>query len=344
MSKHTTEYLSEYILVGAVDQRGKAWHANNSAMSEANHFQGAIPLERVKELFAVEALTTPVTATYTYNGEERTIVDLNKVHIVHPHFNVICGTFSAGFRIHQYNDWIVDNVQKTLGRDLYITGAGLLSWGAVGYVEISTLDTMVTPEGVSYKTNLLAATSMDGSLATTYKIVNNITVCDNTLAGSLAERADHQWKMKHTSRSMTDERIDQAREALQVVMDHQRTFADEVKALCETTVTDQQWASFLEAHVPTTDEAGDPLKGRGLTLAENKRESLSSLWKNDERVSPWKNTAYGVLQADNTYRLWEGTVRGMSRPERVTLNALKGVSQKADQDALTLLNGILANA
>ena len=41
-------------------------------------------------------------------------------------------------------------------------------------------DTIATPDGVTFRPNLLATTSFDGSIATTYKRTVTITVCDNT--------------------------------------------------------------------------------------------------------------------------------------------------------------------
>ena len=50
---------------------------------------------------------------------------------------------------------------------------------------------------------------------------------------------------------------------------------------------------------------------RARTSVEKKRASLDRLWDHDARVSPWKNTAWGVVQAVNTYAHHEQTVRGI---------------------------------
>ena len=69
-------------------------------------------------------------------------------------------------------------------------------------------------------------------------------------------------------------------------------FTGEVKQLCATTVTDRQWATFVDAHVPFLDHQRKPLNGRAKTMAKKKRARL-------DRVSPWAGTAYGVMQAVN---------------------------------------------
>ena len=120
-------------------------------------------------------------------------------------------------------------------------------------------------------------------------------------------------------------------------------FEDEVRALTSTTVTDRQWAQFLDTFVPTTNN-GQPLTGRSLTMADNKRDTLKRLWIRDPRVSPWKGTAWGVLQAVNTFTHHEGIVRGTSRDERNMLNAIKGKTAETDEHALKVLGKILINA
>ena len=45
--------------------------------------------------------------------------------------------------------------------------------------------------------------------------------------------------------------------------------------------------------------------------------------------APWRGTAFGVVQAVNTFSHHEGTVRGMARSERNMLRAVTG-----DIDAL----------
>jgi hypothetical protein len=52
---------------------------------------------------------------------------------------------------------------------------------------------------------------------------------------------------------------------------------------------------------------------------------------------PWKNTAWGVVAAMNTYGQHVSIVRGMSRPERNMLNMVTGEFEKSDADTLEIL-------
>jgi hypothetical protein len=118
-------------------------------------------------------------------------------------------------------------------------------------------------------------------------------------------------------------------------------FAAEVAQLCATPVSPVQWTAFLDAHVPRADVSGAPLKGRSLTMAENKRDTLLRLYRHDQRVAPWAGTAHGVMQAVNTYEHHEGTVRGAQRPERNMLRTVTGDFAKLDRETLATLESVL---
>ncbi len=103
----------------------------------------------------------------------------------------------TGYVRHQYREWLLTTVADLLDDDLAISSAGLLRSGAIAWVEVSMPDTITTPEGVAFRPNLLATTSFDGSIATTYKRTVTDTVCDNTRELALAE-AGQEVKVKHS--------------------------------------------------------------------------------------------------------------------------------------------------
>jgi phage/plasmid-like protein (TIGR03299 family) len=229
----------------------------------------------------------------------------------------------------------VNNVASILDDDLSIGSAGLLKNGAQAWVSVEVPENITTPEGVEFRPNLLACTSLDGSIATTYKRTVTMVVCDNTLAAGLAEKGQ-VFKLKHSRYSHL--KMQEARDALAIVHTIADDFAEEVKQLCETTVTDKAWNAFLDAHKPLPDT-----KGRAYNSAEKERDTLRRLWNFDDRVSPWKNTAFGVVQAVNTYVHHEGTVRGASRPERNMAKAVEGEFDKLDQSTVRTLDRVLAS-
>ena len=86
--------------------------------------------------------------------------------------------------------------------------------GAIAWVEVSVPDSITTAEGVTFRPNLLATTSFDGSIATTFKRTVTDTVCDNTRECALAENGQ-QYKVKHSRHSHA--KLGQAREALAMI-------------------------------------------------------------------------------------------------------------------------------
>ncbi|TDD29629.1 DUF932 domain-containing protein [Actinomadura sp. KC06] len=329
MSKETLQWLNENTLIGFTDKRGTAWHYRADLQgAEPNHYPGAIPVEDVKRrLFDWEAVSSPVYVESPVTGG---LVEApGRQAIMRSDTGHLMGLFTDGYEPHPYVEWLINTIGTLLEDDLSIGSAGLLKNGAVAWVSVEVPDNVTTPEGVEFRPHLFGATSFDGSLATTFKRAVTSIVCDNTMAAGLGE-AGQQVKIKHSRHSKL--RIGEAREALNIVYQVADDFAAEVAALCNTSVSDAEWNAFLDAHVPMPDEPG-----RSRTMAENKRDSLARLWNHDNRVAPWKGTAWGVVQAVNTYTHHEQTVRGAVRAERNMLRAVTGGVDELDHATLHTL-------
>lgn len=72
-------------------------------------------------------------------------------------------------------------------------------------------------------------------------------------------------------------------------------------------------------------------------MSERKAGELNALWNADDRVAPWKNSAFGVLQAVNTHAHHIQTVRGAERVERNFERVITGGVERLDQATLDLL-------
>jgi len=327
MSRETIQWLNENTLIGFSDQRGKAWHYRQGS---DNHYPGPVPVGDVqRRLFAWE----PVVVDHPCPcgcGDTSRIVSRSDTH---HRF----GTFTTGYQPHNYNEWLLGAVSNILGDTLAIGSAGLLRNGAIAWVQVEVPETVDAGNGVLYRPNLLATTSLDGSVATTYKRTVTSVVCDNTLSVGLSEKGD-VFKLRHTRNSVL--KIGEAREALKIIHETAANFEQQVKDLLNTPVSDKEWSAFLDAMVPVPEE-----KGRGRTMAENKREDLTEMWNSDIRVAPWQNTAWGVLAATNTYNHHKRTVKAAAhRSERNMELAIKGKLADEDQRTLETLGKILAAA
>lgn len=328
MSRESMQWLNTNTLRGFTNDRGTAWHYMLEHQgSESNHYPGAIPVEDViRRLMNWDALGLPLTYTIpeliTDDGvtEARTLEAVGRKVIVRSDTGEVLGVFRDGYEIHQFSEWLVDgiaNLIDTSKGDLAIGSAGLLKGGAVGWVQVDVPENITTPEGVEFRPHLFATTSHDGSLATTFGRSVTAIVCDNTLSAAMGETGE-KFSVRHTAKSVV--RLAEAREALNIIHGTADTFAEEVAKLCKVKVSAPAFSRFLDSWAPIpTDETAkngrvDP---RAITLAERKRETFTGLYGSDPRVTPWKGTAFGVMQAVNTFGQHFTAVRDGSDDERV---------------------------
>lgn len=353
MSKETIQWLNTQTLIGNTDHRGHAWHYRAEEQGdETNHYPGPIPVEDVeRRLFNWEAVSRPVavevpadleTMTHLGIGGEpvRWAVQEDKQAIARSDDHYVMGIFAQGYEMHQYREWLLTTVANILDDDLGVSSAGLLKKGAIAWVEVSVPESIKTPEGVNFRPNLLATTSFDGSIATTFKRTITDTVCDNTREAALAE--DGQvYKIKHSRYSKV--KLMEAREALAIVHSMSEDYQREISQLCAMKVSPKQWQTFIDTYASRNHPVtGKQLTGRSLTMVDKKRDSLKRLYAHDERVAPWAGTAWGVMAAVNTWEHHEKTVRGSERAERNMLRTVTGDFGKTDREVLEHLQVVLA--
>jgi phage/plasmid-like protein (TIGR03299 family) len=342
MSRETSEWLNQNVLIGYTDERGTAWHYRGSSQgAEPNHYPGAIPVDDVKRrLFHWRPVSVPMggdltqllgpgsdgkPAWKTYDGEQLIVRDDN--------FDLL-GKFKSGFQIHHYDQWLLEKVANLLDADLQIGSAGLLKNGAVAWVSIEMAKTISTPSGVDFRPYLLAATSVDGSLSTTYKPVVQLTVCDNTMEVALGEKGP-AVKIKHSRHSKF--KVAEVRDALGIVHQAAKEFSAEVERLTNVKVPERGWEMFLDEYTPLPKQVG-----RSRTIAKKTRDELTRLWYHDARVTPWKGTAFGVHQATNTLLHHYASVRNVGRTERNMDNVLSTKLREVEVATQKALNEALA--
>lgn len=159
--------------------------------------------------------------------------------------------------------------------------------------------------------------------------------CDNTLSAALGERGSPTLKFKHSKNS--GYRRAEARHALAIIDATGAGFEHTVRRLTGARVSDLQFREVLNVLVPIGDDASKQAK----TMGTNKRNALTTMWVSDERVAPWTGTAFGVVQAFNTWEQHERPTRGgTQRAERNMLNALNGNVDKFDAEVVAALHGL----
>jgi phage/plasmid-like protein (TIGR03299 family) len=347
MSKETYEWLNQNTLIGFTEKRGTAWHYRSTAQGEEpNHYVGAVPVEDVlRRLFHWHAVSVPLRGAFPadvetaedvdHDGNPIRYIDLPEYQAIGRSDNGhIFKVFKDTYSIHQYAVWLLESLSKIIDDDLSIGSAGTLVNGGVAWVSIEMPDNIIVND-YEFRPQLLATTSHNGTIATTFKTVNTVVVCDNTLEIARGEKTN-QFKARHSKHSGF--RLATAREALQIIHKNTDDFVHEVQRLTDLVVTDRIWERLLNDLVPVPKE--EDTSKAAVTRAENKQARLKSLWNEDPRVAPWKGTGLGVLQAFNTYsHHYAGTDE-----RRVERNALGSLNGKIGQDDALVLERLEAIA
>lgn len=350
MSQETSVWLNTMTLIGQTAQRGNAWHywADDQG-AETNHYEGFIPVDDInRRLYDWEAVARRVAVevpatfeTMTHLGPDdapmRWDVQADRQAICADDTHETMGLFKSGYQAHQYRQWLLEGPATLLDDgELGISSAGLLKNRAVSWVEVSVPETILGPGGIAFRPNLLACTSFDGSLATTFKRSSTFTVCDNTLTAALSEKGG-VFKARHSKNSTGVLKIAEAREALAIIHTMADDLSKELDALLTKSVSNLQFRQVLDVLVPTSDDDSKIAQ----TKATNKRDKLTGLYFTDPRVAPWTGTAFGVLQAFNTWEHHVKATRGdTKRVERNMMSALDGTTDAADLAVLRVLSAL----
>lgn len=330
MSRETLSDLNINTLIGYSDKRGHAWHYRIELQGlESNHYNGPVPVDDVlRRLFNFEVIEAPIfyllpDGRYVPSqaGRKGMLRDDNEYDL---------GAFKSGYQGHAYREWLLDNVAMLLDDELGIGSAGLLRKGGQAWVSVEVPESITTPEGVEFRPNLIATTSFDGSLATTYKRVFTRVVCDNTAEMALQEDGQ-EFKARHSKYSAY--KIVDARNALQIVHTMTDDYAQEITRLCDWKVSEAEFNALLTQLIPINDE----ISKKSLTMREGKRAEITQMYHNDPRCAPWKGTAYGVSQAFSTWFHHSSIVRGTTRGVRNMENAINGETGKHDKMVLDAL-------
>lgn len=322
-------------LIGYTDKRGTAWHYQASNFDgESNSYPGPVPIEDVRSrLFNWKGLEGTVESSYMDETGVTRTDDPDMKHIIRSDTRKILGRFTQKYKIHQYEFTLLDNIEQILDANIAIGQAGLMNHGRQAWVQVEMADTLEV-HGVEFRPYFMAATSMDGSLATQYVHGNTLVVCSNMMRLALNASTAKKLKVRHTVNSLG--KVHDARQALGIIHTAADEFTDQVNTLIEQTVTEMEFEKFLGKWAGASSDAQ-----RSITLATHKQEILRDLWTEDDRVAPWRNTAYGVWAMVNTYGHHYKTVQNVTRAERNIGRMIEGDQAKEDREAMQILADIL---
>lgn len=250
------------------------------------------------------------------------------------------GRHGKGYRGHGYNEWLVQNVGNIVGDTISINSALTLKNGAQAVVEVALAEWMHDSDsGADFWPIILATTSFDGSIATTYSGAVRMAACDNMYQGmrAAAKAAGRQFKVRHTVNSLSADNLTGVRHALHIMEQAADGMSEFLHTLTPVKVTRGQWLKVMDIIEPQVFGAS-PV---AVTKSDNRRQALDAVYTSDPMAAPWNGTAFGVVQAINTYEHHHRNVRGTSRLERVYDRAIRDDFAKADGDTLSALASVL---
>jgi phage/plasmid-like protein (TIGR03299 family) len=220
--------------------------------------------------------------------------------------------------------------------DAHYESAGSLRDNKVVFLTME-LERPVKVADVDFKPFLNVTSSHDGSFAFRAGVSPTVIVCMNTLRLAI-DGAAHEYTIKHTMN--VADRIAQAREALRISFDYYDGFDAEIVKLIDTDVTNRKFESIMRDLFP---EGTTEIQGRN---AQEKREAIRVVYKTDPSSAPWQGSAWGVLNAVNTWEMWGADIRKTdsvsenpltARLERTATKFLRGTEAPLTQQVHKLL-------
>ena len=345
MSAETSKWLNTMTLQGFTEKRGHAWHYDVSAQeAEPNHYPGAIPFEDVKRrLFYWVATEGAVKTRVKVGGKWQTVTVPGKKSLSHPETGEVFSIAGKSFATHNYYPWLIENFQTVLDTDeLNIGSAGLLKGGAQAWVQIELEDTVDGPGGIQHRPFLTGSAVLDGSRSDVYGNGSTLTVCDNTLNAALGA---FFASVKYAHRKGVEFRPQDVRDKLDLLIGTTDAVNAELEAMLAIPVSDANWEQFVAAEFgPRPSVLVEGKGSAALTKWDNSHDTLTALYRNDDRVAPWAGTGFGAIQAVNTWRHHYQVAKNVAggRPERNMINRLDGTNAKADAKALEQLLAIVS--
>lgn len=297
----TTTAPTTSTLAGFMGQRSWIGHAD-----EAQTFDGPVPREAAIELLSFPMVEASISVTALTPDGVVSFDAPDRKAIIRLDTQDVFGIFKSGYKIHLYPEWLVENTEIISDGGLEIGTVALTKRGARALLQAEMPETRVATapgaEPVAHRPHLTAATSADGSIASTYGVGTRVLICENELAvgfgggfHAFAKSFSGMHRVRHTSGSL--DRVGQVRTDLGLVVEEVGdTFDKEFRELVSQHVSDSRWREFVNAYTGVEKAK----EGRSKTIAQGKADALNTLWRSDERVAPWANSAYGVLAAINT--------------------------------------------
>ena len=337
MSSETYQWLASNVLAGFAETRRPWWASGAEREGHLpNLYPAEVPMDEVIKLIAS---WSPYTETlYTADMEEVTSHKLVRASDTKAMLAVV----GKDYALHPYGDWLTGTVNECVGDEAQVSSAGLLKNRAQAWVQIERPETAVGPDGILFSPYVTLSTSLDGSMASQINQNTQMVICDNTLEIGRGQGL----AFKHTKNSAA--KLGDYRGVMTAIMHGESDFRAELERQLSVEVSDQAFGRFLESFVPDSED-DKPAKR---TRSERKRQEITQLYKGDPRVTAWKGTEFGVVQAVNTWQTHMSQLRNGTGVELddTNLRAMREYTRRlappkgetADQATVRVLESVLA--
>lgn len=207
----------------------------------------------------------------------------------------------VGGRYHAIqNEDMFSFADSLLGENAQWETAGSLFGGKQVFGSLAiNREFVLDPQGANdvTETYLLAHTSHDGAKPMTAMVTPVRVVCQNTLNVAMKD-FKQKFTIRHTRTAM--DRVEEARHALNLTHSYMDAFEIEARQLFETAIDTKKFYEIVDTVYPRPKvDAG--VKASNLTLWENKRDDIATLYFSSPTNATVKGTAWGALQALTEY-------------------------------------------
>jgi phage/plasmid-like protein (TIGR03299 family) len=227
------------------------------------------------------------------NGNDMPTVFPDKKALFRSDTNFPLSIVGKDYKIVQPGE-ILDFFDELLQRhDMKMDTAGCLFSGKRFFASAKLGDDIEIISGDKIKGHLLLTTSLDGTLATTGKVVSTRVVCNNTLTMALNESSKNMVKVSHaTEFDATSAKID-----LGLIEETRGTFIENMRKLASASCTDSDALKFYQDMYYNKDVAADEQHG---SIEKKVREMFNS-YLNGAGANFHRGSLYGVLQGVTDY-------------------------------------------
>ena len=182
--------------------------------------------------------------------------------------------------------------------------AGEIDHGRTTYMSMSIPEATSNIGGkdpVEFRVILTTSHAAEG--AAVQSVTARRKVCTNGLTIGIPG-ASQTWSIRHSASA--DQRLIEARTAMQGAMQYAKAFTAHAEALIATPMTTNEFDQFLIALDPRPDEE----RKAATTRWENRRDTLMELWATTYTQEEGRHTRWAALNSVGEFLDWHKSTRG----------------------------------